>query len=395
MQDHAKPGSTVQRTEPSPVAPNSLGDKDTGGHSLLSQGKAVAIGEPPHMAPKSGLEYFQEYELTLTSKPEFDVVECPGGKEVMVSWGGVERDSNTQPSPAVGSGVTPAATNTDSPEALNGFAHVPSSGAVIVTIAGESVAGVSLEDIIARLQGKGKDENVARDENNSASSGEAAVRASPTNGSFPLVVRFRERTAPRQEGGHGSGGSEIFRSRMKAMATGLGNLFQVKEAGGSAVRDGSDIASTPATAGGTNSLSAASDVFVLTFALPENSGTEKDLPFTMAEMTGGQGVLVSGVEEDYESSLVRPEEVGVSTAGTAAVVAADSGDAGAALEALSPGAVLLRVAGQSVEGKGLERVRKVVETAAAAHSTVRGCALYMKGKGIALVRLRGLFSLCQ
>ena len=104
----------------------------------------------PHpAAPKEALEYFQEYDLTFTSKPEFSIVEGPDGKGAVVSW---ETDVNVADS----GGETPAA----SPAAAAAAAqppteanHVPPSGAVIIAVAGESVTETGLGDVVARVLG--------------------------------------------------------------------------------------------------------------------------------------------------------------------------------------------------------------------------------------------------
>ena len=232
-----------------------------------------------------------------------------------------------------------------------------------------------LGDVVARVLGgtstKGNSGREEADEDGQPSIGPSGGGAG--GGAFTLIVRFREKTALRQEDAHAAGaGGEVFRNRMKAMAAGFGNLFQVKEPGGSAVRDGFDVAGSASGAGGNTAAAGVSDAFVLTFAAEQASA--EALPFAMAEMVGGLGVVVARVREDYASALARPEEVGVSTAATAATpVDGGGGVEGArgALEVLAPGAVLLRVAGQSVEGKGVQHVRKVLEAAAAEYEAVR------------------------
>lgn len=211
--------------------------------------------------------------------------------------------------------------------------------------------------------------------------------SSEAGGAFPpLVVRFRERTGPggarqHEPGTPGTPGGEAFRTKMKAMATGLGNFFQVKDSGGSVVRDGSLSANGDADGAGAGSPAAGAGVLVLTFSA--KSGTADELPFTLAEMVGGLGAIVAAVRDDYAESLVKAEETGVVSAGTAGVAAAAvaaTGDGagggraggGGPVGVLEPGALLLRVAGQNVEGKGLQRVRKVLEEAAAEHLAVSG-----------------------
>lgn len=364
MQDHGKaPGSGAPKTELPAADANSQAREVDG----APQGKPFASGtpgEPEATTPRQALQYFQEYDLTFTSQPQFSVVEGPDGKGAMVLWQG--RDG-ADTSAEASSGTTGA----------DFSLHVPPSGAVILAVAGESTVDADASSVVALLMIGNPDKANAHEEDDpvAAKEGDKTDAASATegavgakDGAFPLIVRFREKTSPRQDGAHGSGaGAELFRSRMKAMATGIGNLFQVKETGGSVVRDGSEASSVGASNDGARN---ASDAFVLTFAAV--NGTADALPFTMAEMVGGRGVVVSGVTEDYAETLVRPNEAGVSAAGTAAVVAAEVGKEGeqGMAEVLAPGAVMLRVAGQNVEGRSLERVKKVLDAVAAEHLAV-------------------------
>lgn len=317
-------------------------------------------------APKTALEYFEEYEITFTSKPEFSVVEGPGGKGTIVSW----MDDK--------SGDDAASVTSNS---ATGAARVPPSGAVILSVAGESVEGVEVEDVVKLLNpqdGKGAETGASGEKPESASNDAPGdTPGGADEAGFKLVVRFREKTGPRQEGAAGGGphGGEMFRNRMKAMATGIGNLFQAKEPSGSAVRDGSDAPGGAASSAGVMPAAAPFDAYILTFKA--EGGTADDLPFTMTEMIGGGGAIVTGVKEDYASALVRPNEEGVFTAGTTATAEGPEAThgqqlgGGAIQDELAPGAVLLRVAGKNVEGMEIGHVRKELEAAAAEHSVVR------------------------
>ena len=381
MQDHSKTAATSTSGAPKADDPPAEAADQSGEAVGSAQVKSPGAAPPlvPHpAAPKEALEYFQEYDLTFTSKPEFSIVEGPDGKGAVVSWA-------VDVPVADSGGETPAA----SPAAAAvESGHVPPSGAVVIAVAGESVTETELGDIVARvLNGTPTKENSGREE--AEEDGQPSIDPSgggEGGGAFPLVVRFREKTTLRQEDAHAAGaGGEVFRNRMKAMAAGFGNLFQVKEPGGSAVRDGFDVAGSTSGAGGNTAAAGVSDAFVLTFGAKQASA--EALPFAMAEMVGGLGVVVARVREDYASALVRPEEGGVSTAGTAAIPVDVKGGvegAGGALEVLAPGAVLLRVAGQSVEGKGVKHVHKVLDAAAAEHEAV---SPVMAGVLVATLRL--------
>lgn len=392
MQDHSKTAATATSGAPKPDDPPAEAAGQSGEAAGSTQVKPPGAAPPlaPHpAAPKECLEYFQEYDLTFTSKPEFSIVGGPDGKGAVVSW-------EAAVPAAESGGETPAASPAPATAAAQPpieADHVPPSGAVVIAVAGESVMETELGDIVARvLSGTSTKENSGRKE--AEEDGQPSIDASDggeSGGAFPLVVRFREKTTLRQGDAHAAGaGGEVFRNRMKAMAAGFGNLFQVKEPGGSAVRDGFDVAGSASGVGGNAAAAGMSDAFVLTFAAKQASA--EALPFAMAEMVGGLGVVVARVREDYASALVRPEEGGVSTAGTAAIPVDGGGGgiegAGGALEVLAPGAVLLRVAGQSVEGKGVQHVRKVLEAAAAEHEVVStvfaGLLLRRLGFGLGL-----------
>lgn len=349
-------------------------------HPLSAIGGASNHSHNGPVLPKVALEYFQEYEMTFAAKPEFSVVACPSGKGAMVAWA-----DTCLPD-------TPAATSM--PTGMTDDSHVPASNAVILAVSGESVVDADPAYISGLIIGSTQDAvidgnpgAITVDGDGTETSPDEAVgererqdeKVGPT---FPVVVRFRERTAPREredsQGAAVGAGGELFRSRMKAMATGFGNLFQVKETGGSVVRDGSDLADvSPGTAGGTGSTAASasgpSGVFVLTFAAKD--GTAQGLPFTMAQMIGGRGAVVSAVREGYASALVQPAEAGVSGAATSAIAEAvkpqaEGDEVARKVEELSPGAVLLRVAGRPVEGKSLDFVETVLEATAAEHLAV-------------------------
>lgn len=344
---------------------------------------ADGINETARVAPQTGaspgppvddqpqqlaMEYFQEYELTFSSEPKFSLVGGPGGKGAVVSWEG-------------GGGGGAAAAGL-----------VPPSGAAVIAVSGDSVVDRDPADVMALMSGgRDGDGGSRREREQSADAAAAAAAAkggellpekpsvSAEGGAFPLVVRFRQKTGP---GGSarphepGAAGGEVFRIKMKAMATGLGNFFQVKDSGGSVVRDGSGSLSAGDADGA--SPASASDAFVLTFSA--RGGTAGELPFTLAEMVGGLGVIVAAVRNDYAESLVKAEEAGIVSAGVAVVAAAAAGEGAGAggsqagggghVGVLEPGALLLRVAGQNVEGKGLQRARKVLEAAAAEHLAV-------------------------
>lgn len=302
------------------------------------------------------MEYFQEYEVTFTTKPTFSLVEGADGRGAVVSW-----DTGTAP-PYADSGGAPA--------------PVPPSGAAVIAVSGESVAEKKLADVLELLEAAGKDLDTWREEDQAKDNGDklsVEVPPDPVGGGGGLVVRFREKMKPQHE--TGSAGGEVFRNKMKAMATGIGNLFQAKETAGSTVRDGSNV-----SAGGAGPSAAAAaavpDAFPLTFSA--GSGTVEDLPFTMAEVVGGLGVIVAAVRDDYAEHLIVAEEAGVVSAGTAGVAAGGGGEEGRGGRSdgpeegvLVPGALILRVAGQNVEGKGMGRVREVLETAGVEHSAVR------------------------
>lgn len=304
------------------------------------------------------MEYYQEYEVTFTTKPKFSLVEGANGRGAIVSW-----DTGTTPPSADGGGAP---------------APVPQSGAAVIAVSGESVAEKKLADVLELLEAAGKGLDTGREEDQAKDNGDklsVEVPSDPVGDGGGLVVRFREKIKPQHE--TGSAGGEVFRNKMKAMATGIGNLFQTKETAGSAVRDGSNV-----SAGGAGPLAAAAaaavpDAFPLTFSA--GGGTVEDLPFTMAEVVGGLGVIVAAVRDDYAEHLIVAEEAGVVSAGTAGVAAGGGGEEGGGGRSdgpdgqegvLVPGALILRVAGQNVEGKGMGRVRKVLETAAVEHSAV-------------------------
>lgn len=369
MQDHGKSAGSggAPKTENLAADAKSQRGEADGTAQEKPQAPAGLSGDSEPLKPKQALEYFQEYEITFDRKPDFSLVEGPGGKGAIVAWNG----ETTAGAVATGSAAANGGVKPSSDAAL-----VPPPGAVVLAVGGESVTEAELGYIVARVTGatSGGDAVGREDQPAATQSADASGEGAGEGGLFPLVVRFREKTGPRQDDAHATGaGGEAFRNRMKAMATGFGNLFQVREAGGSVVRDGSDVAA-PSGAGAT-AAAAVSDVFVLTFAAGQ--GTAAALPFTMAEMIGGLGVVVSGVNDDYSSALLQPEELGVSAAGTAAM-GAEAGNAegaGRASEVLTPGAVLLRVAGQSVEGKNLRHVQVVLEAAAAEHLAVSGCCV--------------------
>ncbi|CAM9453532.1 unnamed protein product [Ectocarpus fasciculatus] len=311
------------------------------------------------------MEYFQEYEVTFTTKPKFSLVEGADGRGAVVSW-----DAGTAPPSADGGGAP---------------APVPPSGAAVIAVSGESVAEKKLAEVLELLESASKDLGTGREEGQAKDNGDklsVEVPADPVGGGSGgggLVVRFREKMKPQHETETGSAGGEVFRNKMKAMATGIGNLFQAKEPASSAVRDGSSVS---AGGGGPSAAAAAAvpDAFPLTFSA--GSGTVEDLPFTMADVVGGLGVIVAAVGDDYAEHLIVAEEAGVVSAGTAGVAAGGGGggeEGGGGRSngpdgeegVLVPGALILRVAGQNVEGKGMGRVRKVLETAAVEHSAVK------------------------
>ncbi|CAN0416046.1 unnamed protein product, partial [Ectocarpus sp. 13 AM-2016] len=220
------------------------------------------------------MEYFQEYEVTFTTKPTFSLVEGADGRGALVSW-----DTGTAPRSADSSGAP---------------APVPPSGAAVISVSGESVAEKRLADVLELLEAAGKDLDIGREEGPAKGNGvklSVEVPPDPAGGSGGgLVVRFREKMKPQHE--TGSAGGEVFRNKMKAMATGIGNLFQAKETAGSAVRDGSNVSVGGAGPSGAAAAAAAvPDAFPLTFSA--GSGTVEDLPFTMAEVVGGLGVIVA------------------------------------------------------------------------------------------------------
>lgn len=367
----------------------SAADQTSETAQVSPRGSGVAGGPPPsdHHPQQGAMDYFREYELTFSTKPEFSLVPGPGGRGAVVSWGSV---SSTAPSPAALAAASPGAVVApETPGEASGAgaaAHVPPSGAAVIAIAGESVADRDASNVAALLGmegvGHGSSAHPSRekedvDAQQSNDSGKLSVEVPPDppgddSGRFPVVVRFREKV--KRQSDAGAGGGEVFRNKMKAMATGLGNLFQGKDAG----------ASSGASRDGTGGAVAAMvpDAFVLTFSAGSSGGAVDELPFTMVEAAGGLGVIVAAVREDYAESLVTAEEAGVVSAGTAGVVpsevaaaAAGGTEEGSDAGVLAPGALVLRVAGQNVEGKGVERVRRAVEAAAAEHSAVRADVL--------------------
>ncbi|CAM9254205.1 unnamed protein product [Pylaiella littoralis] len=371
-----------------------------GASAAASAAAASAPSDPPQQL---AMEYFQEYEMTFSSEPTFSLVEGVGGKGAVVSW---DSSGDAAAVNGGGAGAAPAAVSigsagTSKASSVPG-SKVPQSGAVVIAVAGKPVVDSSLSEVVALLRAGGSgsgggdnDGNGSRGEQSKATAskdteepGKLSIEVPPDSagggggggGAYSLVVRFREKTGSggvRQQE-TGVAGGEVFRNKMKAMATGLGSFFQVKETGGSVVRDGSVSGGDAGGAAG----AATSDSFVLTFSAANR--TAEELPFTMAEVVGGLGVIVAAVRDDYAESLVRSEQTGVVSAGTAGVAAAAAaatatGDEGVSGEGaadggagvLEPGALLLRVAGQNVEGKGLQRVRKVVEAVAAEHSAVK------------------------
>lgn len=361
QQDHGRPAASgVSKPEASGSTGETVGETPTG-----------PTKDDKSNAPKTALEYFEEYEITFTSKPEFSVVEGLGGKGTVVSW--MDDKSGDDASVTSNSGT--------------GAARVPPSGAVILTVNGESVEGAEVEDVVKLLIPKDGDgvETGASGEKPESSSIDTTP-GGPDEAGLKLIVRFREKTGPRQEGAAGGGphGGEMFRNRMKAMATGIGNLFQAKDPSGSTVRDGSDAPGGGASSAVVTPAAALFDSYILTFKT--EGGTADDLPFTMTEMIGGGGAIVIGVKEDYALALVQPNEEGVFTAGMTAMADGPESPHGQQLgggtiqEELAPGAVLLRVAGKNVEGMKIGHVRKELEAAAAEHSVVRAavCCLILK-----------------
>lgn len=372
-------GSIIQDHGKSP-GPDKVAGEASSDEANDRTRQVLSTPDPQPTTPKQAMEYFQEYEMTFTSKPGFSVVEGPGGKGAMVSW------------PSKGDEASAAENETAKKVLADDDGLIPPSGAIIIAVAGEPVVGAALDDVAARVMGEGAsgDEEKTDLQAQNAATADAAedteekpettleadggADKKEKDGPFPLVVRFREKAEPRHGGTHGGG--EVFRSRMKAMATGFGNLFQGKEAGGSSLRDGSDVSSGVGVSGAATAAAATvmSDAFVLTFAA--ESGTAEELPFALAEMVGGRGAIVSEVREDYASTLAQVDASVVSAAGMASVIAAEepidcNAETGAVpVEVLAPGAVLLRVAGQNVEGKPLECVRKALGMAAAEHSAV-------------------------
>lgn len=358
MQDHGKAAQAA--TKPEKPAEDEAHKAEpvttpTGSHPTVS---TPGSAESRSGRPKQGLEYFQEYDMTFTSKPSFFVVPGPQGKGAMVAW----------PDPGA-----PATSSTESSRA-------PPSGTVILSVGGESVVDAEPAHVMSLLAGGGSGDGtgtaesspaVTDGEESEAAPDEAGAKAKEGAG-FSMVIRFRERGAARQEGWQGgAAGGEFFRSRVKAMATGFNSLFQVKDPPAGNQRDGSDAAAAGASSStAPGALGAVpSDMFVLTFAL--EGGSSKALPFALAEMVGGRGVMVESVREGCDASLVKPIESGVSSSIIPAVADSGGGDGKSpGSEMLQPGAILLRVAGQVAEGKSLAQVQTMLDAAAAEHSAV-------------------------
>lgn len=362
MQDHGKAGMAGAKMDKTDEDPQKAED---GASSSTNQPPTPSSDGRP-VKPKQPMDYLQEYELTFTKKPTFFVVPGPDGKGVMVAWpdAGALDASTSESSPPPG---TPSS---ESPQE-------PAAGAIILSVGGESVVDAEPAHVMGLLSeggGNGFDNSGTDDSSPAVTDGEESETAADEAGAkvkdtgFSLVIRFRDRTTSRQDGWQGTPGGEFFRNRVKAMATGFGNLF--KEAGGIAVRDGSDIPDSPSASGAAASPALPSDMFVLTFSVEGDSA--EGLPFNLAEMVGGRGVVVSSVRAGYEESLVRPTEAGVSAAGTPAIPEGFSRDGKVdGHEGFAPGAMLLRVAGQLAEGKSLVYVEGLLRMAAAEHSAVR------------------------
>ncbi|CAM9944956.1 unnamed protein product [Ectocarpus sp. 6 AP-2014] len=361
IQEHGSKSAAASGSPTSGVAEKfSAPDATSEPAQVAPQGGTASAGPPASEHPQQqAMEYFQEYEVTFTTKPTFSLVEGADGRGAVVSW-----DTDTAP-PSADSGGTPA--------------PVPPSGAAVIAVSGESVSEKKPADVLELLEAACKDLDTGREEDPTKDNGDKlSVEVPPDpagGGGGGLVVRFREKMKPQHE--TGSAGGEVFRNKMKAMATGIGNLFQAKETAGSAVRDGSNV-----SAGGAGAAAAAAavpDAFPLTFSA--GSETVEDLPFAMAEVVGGLGVIVAAVRDDYAEHLIVAEEAGVVSAGTAGVAGGGGGggeeegsggrNEGPEEGLLVPGALILRVAGQNVEGKGMGRVRKALETAAVEHSAVK------------------------
>ncbi|CAM9921337.1 unnamed protein product, partial [Ectocarpus sp. 12 AP-2014] len=360
IQEHGNKSAAASGSSTSGVAEKfSAPDATSEAAQVAPQGGTASAGPPAsEHHQQQAMEYFQEYEVTFTTKPTFSLVGGADGRGAVVSW-----DTGTAP-PSADSGGAPAS--------------VPPSGAAVIAVSGESVAEKKLADVLELLEAAGKDLDIGREEGPAKDNGvKLSVEVPPDpagGGGGGLVVRFREKMKPQHE--TGSAGGEVFRNKMKAMATGIGNLFQAKETAGSAVRDGSNVSVGGAGPSGAAAAAAAvPDAFPLTFSA--GSGTVEDLPFTMAEVVGGLGVIVAAVRDDYAENLIVAEEAGVVSAGTAGVAAGGGGseEGGGGRsdgpDVLVPGALILRVAGQNVEGKGMGRVRKALETAAVEHSAVK------------------------
>ncbi|CAM9895143.1 unnamed protein product, partial [Hapterophycus canaliculatus] len=276
IQEHGSKNVAASAAATSKVAENFSAADQTSETAQVSPRGSGAVGGPPpgdHHPHQGVMEYFREYELTFPAKPEFSLVPGPGGKGAVVSW---DKDG------------------------ADAAAQIPPSGAAVIAVSGEPVGGMDVP-VVAALLGVGggghggggvdhssgaagsrEQEDAEAERFNDSGKLTVEVPSDPSggggDGKFPVVVRFREKM--KRQSDAGTGGGEVFRNKMKAMATGLGNLFQGKDAGGgNAARDGSDGVAVAAIV---------PDAFVLTFSAG-SSGTADELPFTMVESAGGLG----------------------------------------------------------------------------------------------------------
>lgn len=287
MQDHGKadkPGEDDTHTA------------DPGSSSSSSHQPAAGTATTPSKSnpgkPKQVPEQFHEYEMTFTKKPEFFVIPAPEGKGTIVAW------ADESESHAGADGDSSAETS-----------HAPPAGTTILAVGGESVVDAEPAHILSLIAsggevatGDGSSHAVTDGEESESAPDESGSAAKDTG--YSLVIRFRERNPSRQEGWQGGPpGSDFFRNRVKAMATGFGSLFQVKETPGGTGRDPSEAGSTAPPAGSSGPVATVPpDLLVLTFAV--EGGKASGLPFTLTEMVGGRGVAVSSVDEGDRKSVV-------------------------------------------------------------------------------------------
>ncbi|CAM9533263.1 unnamed protein product [Choristocarpus tenellus] len=332
-------------------------------------------------APKDSVVFYQEYDLTFQAgNLPFTLVKGPEGNGIVVSWG---EDGGRDQASFTGSSV---------PD------HVPAEGSLVLAVKGEPVAlDAEPADVLAKVGVAGTkvgEENSQLDETVIDGDGDGdgdgddknVNDESESSASIPsVVIRFREKISHPMGVGQGSGGGDYLRNRVKAVAAGIGNLF-AKETAGSVVRgDGSEVVgagglggvgSGTAPAGLTAAAVLSTDAFALKFSTRDGVVS---LPFTLAEALGGKGSVVSAVEEGYRSSLVQDglvgpgARMGEGVGGGGRPHEDNTQDQGGVSERpeLTPGAALLRVGGQQVEGKSLEEVHEVLTSAAAENQQVK------------------------